>query len=325
MSVAETFGSTSIALRPHWEMVLCDETGSPMDWTRPLVKSTNAPRLKLLVENKDGGTRPAFVGYELPDALQIEMYETTDHKVEQYLDSWLFGEKGAFNLEKGVFRSLESLDNIYRNIIFTTTKYKVEEDGAYAVAAKEVTNSLMAVFAKRSECNTGVFKAILNTEIARIFAEPIIEKQQIAAIITGAASQAINQTVGNLSFMTGGIVKPNPVVIPPPTVMAIKSFPVVLPKVLVTPATKTVKAKVISFDELKLVGNIAERIREIKLSGESSVKKFKASEVVTSRVTYKCLLQDFDIGTYDYDAGGPVTYTVTLPIYDYKAEVGESS
>lgn len=315
--IDSVFNEVSIALKSHWDMVLCDEAGKTMEWTKPLIKSTNAPRLKLLVENKDGGTRPAYTGFELPDALEIEMYETTDHKVEDYFESWHFGDKGVFNREKGVFRSPSTLDNIYRKIIFSTYRYKLEEDGDLPVAMKEAVSAIATILIKRygeSAGIKGVTEALIkDSEFRAMFTKGIINQQQIFTKITAVASEAVNQVTGKVSFATAGLLKVSPVVISPPTMKKVVSIPLVVPTKLNVPTAKVLSPSKLTPDEMRLLEGASERIQEQALKG---IRKYKATETMTSQVTYTCILEEYSISSYDYE-GGPVTLSVRLPIADY--------
>jgi hypothetical protein len=64
----------------------------------------------------------------------------------------------------------------------------------------------------------------------------------------------------------------------------------------------------------------AEKIVEITGGETVNAKQWKAEEVTTSLVTYTCAIESYDIGTYDYQTGEGVQYTISLPVCDIKIE-----
>jgi hypothetical protein len=134
----------NLALKPHWEAVLLDPEGKPLEWTRPLIFNINAPRLSFDVSPADGGAFKAYAGYKMPDALSLKMYETTNHDVEQYLEKWMFGPQGVFDKEKGVFRRKGSVDNLsenYRQVKFMSTAWRVTPEDWQAMQSIDAMNT----------------------------------------------------------------------------------------------------------------------------------------------------------------------------------------
>jgi hypothetical protein len=63
-----------------------------------------------------------------------------------------------------------------------------------------------------------------------------------------------------------------------------------------------------------------EKIVEITGGEAINAKKWKAEEVTTALVTYTCAIESYDIGTYDYQTGEGVQYTINFPVCDIKIE-----
>jgi hypothetical protein len=79
-----------------------------------------------------------------------------------------------------------------------------------------------------------------------------------------------------------------------------------------------------SEDIRKVSFNAAQSTKEsiVNITGGKAVdaKKWKASEVTTASVTYTCAIEGYDIGTYDYQTGDGVQYTISLPVCDIKID-----
>jgi hypothetical protein len=73
----------------------------------------------------------------------------------------------------------------------------------------------------------------------------------------------------------------------------------------------------VSFDAVQ---STEEKIVEITGGEAANAKQWKAEEVTTALVTYTCAIESYDIGTYDYQTGEGVQYTINLPVCDIKIE-----
>jgi hypothetical protein len=136
----EQLGSKSYALRNLWEVTLFDEKQNPLDWTTGLMVSTNIPKLRFIVEPILAGSSKGYRGWELPDTLNLVMWENSDHSLEKYLDEWMMGKTGVFNPESGAFRKQDSVDFLYRQVRVRTFYYKFTSGNNIA---EEVTTALV--------------------------------------------------------------------------------------------------------------------------------------------------------------------------------------
>lgn len=83
-------------------------------------------------------------------------------------------------------------------------------------------------------------------------------------------------------------------------------------------------------DDIKVLDDIKHHIEQVKAivyktsSGIKSDKvnlgnvKWTARQKTTSETTYNVAIQDYDVGTYDYQSGDGVSYTVNLAVRDIK-------
>jgi hypothetical protein len=182
----------------------------------------------------------------------------------------------------------------------------------------------------------------------------IIEKKQVIPLVdklTSLASGVANQLVSKipLSNLTRAVLPP--LVIPPPLlqVPVMSGSPPPIPKHLKIPVkfdtpTLSEKQKQIELYDIRkkedsktmdlkfdmstdirkvsfnAVQSTAERIIGITGGKAVNAKKWKAEEVTTALVTYTCAIENYDIGTYDYQTGEGVQYTINLPVCDIKIE-----
>ena len=56
---------------------------------------------------------------------------------------------------------------------------------------------------------------------------------------------------------------------------------------------------------------------EEKKQDLSEIKKFSHRERQTSIKTYTCAIESYESASYDYESGGPVTYTINLSVLNY--------
>jgi hypothetical protein len=194
-----------------------------------------------------------------------------------------------------------------------------------------------------SECAKGNFKFTDKQEYVKENPVLIVEKKQVVPVVdklTALASGVANQMVSKIpsSNLTRAVLPP--LVIPPPLLrvpVATGFLPPIprhlkLSEIFGTPPPlekqertelygihKKISAKIrkVSFDAVQ---STAEKIIEITGGKAVNAKKWKAEEVTTSRVTYTCAIESYDIGTYDYQTGEGVQYTISLPVCDIKIE-----
>jgi hypothetical protein len=380
----EQLGDKSYALRNLWEATLFNEKHNPMDWTTGLMVSTNIPKLRFVVEPILAGSSKGYKGWELPDALSIVMWETSDHSLEKYLDEWMMGASGVFNPKTGAFRVQDASDFLYRDIKVRTFYYKhtsgeninvkiheaiqrgVDE---YIIQVSNETKELsglelsiesqeylreQAYTVMAYEYTKGAFKTTNKQEYIRANSNLIVEQKQVIPIVdklTALASGVANQAISKipLSNLTRAISPP--LVIPPPLlrIPVVTGSPPPIPRHLRIPVKfsspdysrtkeyikiydvkekKDSKIIDLNFDmstdirkvSFDAVQSTTEKIIEITGGEAVNAKMWKAEEVTTSLVTYTCAIESYDIGTYDYQTGDGVQYTVNLPVCDIKIE-----
>jgi hypothetical protein len=266
----EQLGDKSYALRSLWEATLFDGKRNPLDWTTGLMVSTNIPKLRFIVEPILAGSSKGYKGWELPDALNIVMRETSDHSLEKYLDEWMMGKTGIFNPETGAFRIHNSSDFLYRNIRVRTFYYKYASGeninvkiyeairrgvDEYIIQVTDETKYLtglelsvksreylreQAYTVMANEYSKGGFKITDNQEHIKANRILFVEKKQAIPLVdklTSLASGVANQMASKvpLSNLTRAILPP--VVIPPPLlkVSAATGVPPPIPKHLKIP------------------------------------------------------------------------------------------
>jgi hypothetical protein len=173
---------------------------------------------------------------------------------------------------------------------------------------------------------------------------PVIDK--LAALASGVANQVVNKIP--LSNLTRAVLPP--LVIPPPLlrIPVLTGSPPPISRHLKVPIkfdtnstkeqnrvelysigkeeeSKSVDLKFelsanigrVSFNAVQL---IREEVVEITGGEAVNAKKWEAEEVTTALVTYTCAIESYDVGTYDYQTGDGVQYTISFPICDIKIE-----
>jgi hypothetical protein len=75
---------------------------------------------------------------------------------------------------------------------------------------------------------------------------------------------------------------------------------------------------------LNIIDSIQKKAEDVLVefaAGETThAKQWKASEKITSLITYNTAIEGYDIGTYDYSTGDGVSYTLNLAVRDIKIE-----
>jgi hypothetical protein len=246
-------------------------------------------------------------------------------------------------IQRGADEYIIQINNETKNLTGLELSIRSQEylrEQAYTVMAHE--------YAK------GNFKITDKQEHIKANKVLIVEKKQVIPLVdklTSLASGVANQLVSKipLSNLTRAVLPP--LVIPPPLlkVPVATGAPPPIPKHLKVPVkfdtpTPSKKQKQIEFynivkkedsktADLKFdmsadirkvifdaVQSTAEKIVEITGGEAVNAKKWKAEEVTTALVTYTCAIESYDIGTYDYQTGESVQYTVNLPVCDIKIE-----
>jgi hypothetical protein len=380
----EVFNDVSIALKSFWEAFFLDENNQPLVWTKPLIKSINTPRLKLIVTPTEGGITKAYTGFELPENISISIYETPNRNVEKYLDGWMFGPNGVFDKGRGVFRKRDksNLTNIYRCVRFITLKWENDTEGSDGgvkrrqekidelsgnvkfiepgiieknldVKAQDNIKELERIIVKYIENRTGKYLALTLKEnvrasisfAARPYAKTIIGVQQIASQLTAIAAGAANQMLGHIPAMAVGRV-----VIPPPLIKKPVAFETAVPiessyrnTVNINASERQLEQELIAaiskqndtvdIESIKLFSHDKDNltlqdIESLKLysSAESTedesveIKRYEHRERKISTTDYTCAIEGYEVAEYDYETGGPISYTVNLSVLNYKPE-----
>jgi hypothetical protein len=141
----EQLGEKEFARRNLWEATLFDEKHNPLAWSTGLIRSTNIPKLQFSIEDIFAGTSKGYVGWKLPDNLSLSVWETSDHRMEKYLDEWMVGKTGVFNPETGAFRVQASEDCLYRDVRIKTFIYEYSEGKPYQIKKRDAVSALFLV------------------------------------------------------------------------------------------------------------------------------------------------------------------------------------
>jgi len=294
--------NANVALKNMWEVTFSTASGSWAEWTTPLVTAINTPKLKLTVIPTESGIFKAYNGYELPDNITVTMYENRWRSVENFLDSWMFGEKGVFDKESGKFRTRDknSLGNVYRKIRFLSTFWENADHAQggedAAVNYKEPVISKTPSDLKDREVSFSHGKGP-----ALVFKY----KQQIP-VFTALASGVANTIL--TKYASFGMAIPK-VVSSPPVIEAPASLAITRNKDFSQPPlTKEPTNKYETTESLQT---------KPAVEGKFKPKHFKHEQKAYTTI-YTCLLEGYDVASYDYESGGPLSYTVNLSVVDYR-------
>lgn len=311
-----------IAKRTLWDAILYDEEDKPLAWSG-LIKTTNVPKISFTIEDTLGGTSKAYSGWKLPDNISLTIWETDDHDVEKYLDEWMLGKQengktkqgtGVFNMDTGSFQEAK-YGVLYRKLIVRTFHYEVpqkkasltqeQNESKYSaeITQEEHSKDSTLLQVKQLEHKVGNFKSVFKRQ-------PIPGLDKLTALANGVTSLAKSKIP--VSTATALI----PPLIIPPLMMQYPNPITVFPKYLVQ-LKEVEKFKIASENKEK------QKVSKSKSSSKAKsdiVQQGEVKEVVTSLVTYKVAIEGYDIGTYDYQTGEGVSYTVNLAVCDIKTE-----
>jgi hypothetical protein len=211
---------------------------------------------------------------------------------------------------------------------------------AYSVMAREYSKGTLRTAAKEEYVKSN---PVLIVEKKQVI--PLVDK--LTALAGGVANQMVSRIP--LSDLTRAVLPP--IVIPPPLlrIPVATGTPQPIPRRLKVPVkynspNPSERQKQIEFYNIRekkdskstdLTFEMSEDIRKVSLDavqrmeekiveitgGEAvNAKEWQAQEVTTALVTYTCAIESYDIGTYDYQTGEGVQYTVNLPVFDIKIE-----
>jgi hypothetical protein len=272
-----------------------------------------------------------------------------DIRVRTFYYKYTSGENINIKIHEAIHRGADEyifqVNNETKKLTGMELSVKSKEylrEQAYSVISREYAEGNFRTADKQEYVKAN---PVLTVEKKQVF--PVADK--LAALASGIANQMVSRIP--LSDLTRAVVPP--LVIPPPLlrVPVAAGSPPPLPKHLKTPVkfdtpassetqrevglysigekedTKTTDLKFemsagIRKASFSAVQSTAENIVEITGGEAVNAKKWKAEEVTTSRVTYTCAIESYDIGTYDYTTGEGVQYTITLPVCDIKIEHG---
>jgi len=348
----EQLGGKEFARRNLWEATLFDENRLPLLWSTGLIRSANIPKLQFTIEDIFAGTSKGYLGWRLPDNIQLGIWETSDHQVEKYLDEWMIGKTGVFNPDSGAFRVHPNEDFIYRGIRIKTFIYEHTESVPYRVRKKEVVSALSLVMREGLEEQDGevsveqqeyinsaseaavdeIERSVAVKETAGPNVVDVLENKQVIPVLnkaTAAAGMLVNQMVARVpvSDITRRIMPP--VVIPPPlmrvpvaTGSPARRAPVVLSNLVKLPNPPAGRQR--RSAPVTLLHGVQKKVEEILVDFASgaaaNARQWKAIEKTTSLITYDTAIENYDIGLYDYATGEGVSYNVNLAVRDMKIE-----
>jgi hypothetical protein len=283
----------------------------------------------------------AFRVHDTPDFLY------RDIKVRTFYYKFTSGENINVKIHEAIRRGAEDyitqVSNETKSLTGLDLSVKAQEylkEQAYTIMAHEYVK--------------GNFKTTTKQEYIKLNPVLLVEKKQVIPIVdklVALANGVANQVVSKLplSSLTRAILPP--MVIPPPLlrVPVATGAPPPIPRHLKVPVkfdvpTPSEKQKQIELYNIKkkedskntdlkfdmsadirrvsfnAAQSTVEKIIEITGGEATNAKNWKAEEVTTALVTYTCAIESYDIGTYDYQTGEGVQYTINFPICDIKIE-----
>jgi hypothetical protein len=283
----------------------------------------------------------AFRVHDTPDFLY------RDIKVRTFYYRFTSGENINVKIHEAIQRGAEEyiiqVNNETRKLTGMELSIKSQE-----YLREEAFGAMAHEYAK------GNFKITDEQEYRKLNPVLMVEKKQVIPLVdklTALASGVANQAVSKipLSNLTRAVLPP--LVIPPPLlrVPVATGSPPPIPRHLKVPVKYDVptpsekqkqielynirkkedsKAVDLNFDmstdirkvSFDAVQSTAEKIIEITGGEAVNAKQWKAEETTTALVTYTCAIESYDIGTYDYQTGEGVQYTISLPVCDIKIE-----
>jgi hypothetical protein len=207
----------------------------------------------------------------------------------------------------------------------------------------------------RKDPNVRDFTAmVLRRENSKAYIKPIVASQQVASQITSLISGSANQLLGHIPAMAVGRVIIPPPLIKKPLQPSTSKVPFPIQASSIENSIK--KRKTLESGREELIASIKKwktvesgkeeeidsikkwetlesgeeeevdsiKKRETLESGEereeTSIKKYTHKEKIFSTTTYTCAIEGYEIAAYDYETGGPVSYTVSLAVLNYKPE-----
>jgi hypothetical protein len=222
----------------------------------------------------------------------------------------------------------------------------VEESSA-GVKLQENFSEIQKIAIKYIEKKAGRLLTIQEKEnigaYMRTHNKALMNYQQIASQITTLASGVANQMLGHIPAMSIGRV-----IIPPPLIKAPagvsigygvekRNHQAVNVNAEQQQLEIELRAAVSGYANSQDIDSIKkytpsdttqediEALKRFKLSGTTqedieSIKKYSHREKVMSTTIYTCAIEGYDVVAYDYETGGPVSYTVNLSVLNYKSE-----
>jgi hypothetical protein len=271
---------------------------------------------------RDVRVRTFYYKYTSGENIEIKIHEAIRRGVDDYITQISNETKELTGLELSI-KSQEYL-----------------RDQAYTVMAQEYAKSNFKIADKQEDVKANRVLIIEKKQVV-----PIVDK--LTSLVSGVANQMVSKIP--LSNLTRAVLPP--LVIPPPLlrVPIATGSPPPIPRHLKVPVKfdtpnsfkkekhielyslgekengkaldlkfdRSVDIRKISFDAVQ---STVEKIVEITGGEAVNAKKWKAEEVTTALVTYNCAIESYDIGTYDYQTGEGVQYTINLPVCDIKIE-----
>jgi hypothetical protein len=270
-----------------------------------------------------------------------------DIKVRTFYYKFTSGENINVRIHEAIQRGADEfiiqVNNETKNLTGLELSIKSQEylrEQAYTVMAQEYAGGNFKLTEKQEHINANKTLIVEKKQVI-----PVVDK--LVSLANGVANQVVSKIP--LSNLTRAILPP--LVIPPPLLRVPVSTgaPPPIPRHLKipvkfdtpTPSKKQNRIELydirekedskitdlkfdmsadirkVSFDAVQ---STSEKIVEITGGEAMNAKKWKAEEVTTALVTYTCAIESYDVGTYDYQTGEGVQYTINLPVCDIKIE-----
>jgi hypothetical protein len=221
------------------------------------------------------------------------------------------------------------------------------------VKTQENITEIARIITKYIEQKTGKYLSFSSKENVRSniqnavspYSKTIISVQQVVSQLTTVAAGAVNQMLGQIPAMAvGRVIIPPPLIRRPIAVEAANPLELSLTNTIdvgeeeqqleqeliaaISKQTETAdieSIKLLSYDKDDVDSQDIDSIK-LYASTENTkdevldIKKYAHKEKTISTTDYTCAIEGYEVAEYDYETGGPVSYTVNLSVLNYKTK-----